>query len=170
MLNLGAFQKPRVSIPCLPQAEEQNQNQLCSLQVLCESPGSPLLPAGQRSGAGTGKFWVFLTPKVFLCTDCHFIGWGYLKSLSWCLSSLLGDTGSPRALCSLWFFVVWGRLCWENQSSCCSSCGVVHQRDTKSRHFSALGKDFCFVPCFSLKTVKYILWRIYKEENYCVIY
>lgn len=77
-------------------------------EVLWESPDSPL--QGSTACSAERREWHgevlgFLTPKVFLCTDCHFIGWGYLKSLSWCLSSLLGDTGSPRALCSLWFLL-----------------------------------------------------------------
>lgn len=64
-------------------------------------------------------------------------------------------------------FVVWG-LCFKtfDKSDCCSSSGVTHQRDTKSRDFSVLRKEgFFFFPNLSLKTVKYILQRIYNEEN-----
>lgn len=115
MLNWRAFKKYIANnFFCPP----KSQNQLCYLKVriyyrvilltfeaLCKSPGSSLkyfkgwtpnaLPAETRASEWHGKgffSFVFLTPKVFLCTDCHFKGWGYPKSLSWCLALLLGDT------------------------------------------------------------------------------
>lgn len=43
----------------------------------------------------------FLTPTALVCTDCHFKGWGYLKSLSWCLALLVGDTEHVLGSCGV---------------------------------------------------------------------
>lgn len=139
-----------------------NQNNSAPSEVLCESPESPLQDPAACSAEMRGwhrEVLGFLTPKVFLCTDCHFIGWGYLKSLSWCLSSLLGDTGSPRALCSLWFLLS-EVFCFEkiNQvvvAAAGSFTSVTRSQDT----FQHLGKIF-FFPCFFFKNCK-----IYFMEN-----
>lgn len=120
-------------------------------EVLCDSPDSPL--QGSTACRAEVREWHrevlgFLTPKVFLCTDCHFIGRGSLKSPSWCLSSLLGDTGSPRVLCSLWFllsevFVLRKRIKFV-VAAAGSFTSVTRSQDT----FQHLGKTFFFFHVF----------------------
>lgn len=68
-----------------------------------------------------GCWWMaqkkcFLTPTALVCTDCHFKGWGNLKSLSWCLAGgwhwacpRFMRSGSSWGVCSVWW---WG-LCFK---------------------------------------------------------